>query len=65
MALPNAHECESAWHVPARLRLELLALLSADWLWRQPLPDPMQVLLEIDRDAYRRYLHNRIQQAGS
>ena len=30
MALPNAYECESAWHVPARLRLELLALLSAD-----------------------------------
>ena len=30
MALPNAYECESAWHVAARLRLELLALLSAD-----------------------------------
>ena len=30
MALPHAYECESAWHVPARLRLELLALLSAD-----------------------------------
>jgi hypothetical protein len=35
------------------------------WLWRQPLPDPVQVLLEIDRDAYMRYLHNRMHQAGS
>ena len=39
--------------------------LRVAWLWRQPLPDPVQVLLEIDRDAYMRYLHNRMQQAGS
>jgi Uma2 family endonuclease len=39
--------------------------LRVAWLWHQPLPDPVQVLLEIDRDAYRRYLHTRIQQAGS
>ena len=25
--------------------------LRVAWLWRQPLPDPVQVLLEIDRDA--------------
>jgi Uma2 family endonuclease len=39
--------------------------LRVAWLWRQPLPDPVQVLLEIDRDAYTRYLHNRMHQAGS
>jgi hypothetical protein len=39
--------------------------LRVAWLWRQPLPDPVQVLLEIDRDAYMGYLHNRIQQASS
>ena len=39
--------------------------LRVAWLWRQPLPDPVQVLLEIDRDAYMRYLHNRMHQAGS
>ena len=39
--------------------------LRVAWLWRQPLPDPVQVLLEIDRDAYTRYLHNLMQQAGS
>ena len=39
--------------------------LRVAWLWRQPLPDPVQVLLEIDRDAYLRHLHNRMQQAGS
>ena len=30
--------------------------LRVAWLWRQPLPDPVQVLLEIGRDAYMRYL---------
>lgn len=39
--------------------------LRAAWLWRQPLPDPVQTLLEIDRDAYLRYLQERIQQATS
>lgn len=39
--------------------------LRVAWLWRQPLPDPVQTLLEIDRDAYLRYLQERIQQATS
>jgi hypothetical protein len=39
--------------------------LRVAWLWRQPLPDAVQVLLEIDRDASMRYLHNLMHQAGS
>ena len=39
--------------------------LRVAWLWRQPLPDPVQTLLEIDYAAYVRYLQERIQQAGT
>lgn len=39
--------------------------LRVNWLWRQPLPDPVQTLLEIDRDAYSRYLYEKIQRATS
>jgi Uma2 family endonuclease len=38
--------------------------LRADWLWRQPLPDPVQVLLQVDRDAYLQYLQQQIEQAN-
>jgi Uma2 family endonuclease len=38
--------------------------LRVAWLWRQPLPDPVQVLLEIDRDAFGRYLQEQLRQAG-
>jgi Uma2 family endonuclease len=34
------------------------------WLWQQPLPDPVQVLLEIDRDAFGRYLQEQLRRAG-
>jgi Uma2 family endonuclease len=34
------------------------------WLWQQPLPDPVRVLLQIDRDAYARYLQEQLQQEG-
>ena len=38
--------------------------LRVSWLWRQPLPSPIVALLEIDRDAYARYLHDQLRQAG-
>lgn len=38
--------------------------LRVAWLWRQPLPDPVPVLLEIDRDAFGRYLQEQLRQAG-
>ena len=34
------------------------------WLWQQPLPDTVQVLLEIDRAAYAHYLQEQLRQAG-
>jgi Uma2 family endonuclease len=34
------------------------------WFWQQPLPDPVRVLLEIDRDAYGHYLREQLRQAG-
>lgn len=37
--------------------------LRMEWLWRRPLPDPVQTLLEIDRAAYSRYLQEQIQRA--
>ena len=33
--------------------------LRVAWLWRQPLPSPTRVLLDIDRDAYTRYFHEQ------
>jgi len=38
--------------------------LRVDWLWRQPLPDPTDALLEIDRDAYARYLQEKLRRVG-
>ncbi len=38
--------------------------LRVSWLWQQPLPDPTGALLEIDRDAYARYLQEKLRQAG-
>lgn len=38
--------------------------LRVDWLWEQPLPDPVQVLLAVDRDAYGHYLREQLRQAG-
>jgi Uma2 family endonuclease len=36
--------------------------LRVGWLWQDPLPDVTQALLTIDRDAYTRYLQERLQQ---
>ncbi len=36
--------------------------LRVEWLWREPLPDATQALLTIDRDAYTRYLQERLEQ---
>ncbi len=36
--------------------------LRVPWLWRQPLPPPVRALLEIDRDAYSRYLRGELRQ---
>jgi hypothetical protein len=36
--------------------------LRVEWLWREPLPDATQALLTIDREAYGRYLQERLQQ---
>ncbi len=36
--------------------------LRVAWLWQDPLPDATQALLTIDRDAYTRYLQERLQQ---
>jgi Uma2 family endonuclease len=38
--------------------------LHTSWLWQQPLPDPVHTLLQIDRDAYGRYLQEHLRQAG-
>lgn len=38
--------------------------LRVAWLWQQPLPDTVAVLLEIDREAYARYLREQLRQAG-
>ncbi len=38
--------------------------LRVPWLWRRPLPDPTSVLPRIDRDAYARYLQEKLRQAG-
>lgn len=38
--------------------------LRVDWLWQEPLPDPIRALLEIDRDAYVQYLREQMRQAG-
>lgn len=38
--------------------------LRDSWLWQQPLPDIVQVLLEIDRDDYGRYLREQLRRAG-
>jgi hypothetical protein len=38
--------------------------LRVAWLWQQPPPDPVRVLLEIDRDAYGHYLREQLRQAG-
>lgn len=37
--------------------------LRVPWLWLQPLPPPVRALLEIDRDAYSRYLRDELRQA--
>ncbi len=37
--------------------------LSVDWLWQDPLPDAVQTLLRIDREAYAAYLREQIRQA--
>jgi hypothetical protein len=31
-----------------------------DWLWREPLPDPVSALLHVDREAYADYLRDRL-----
>jgi hypothetical protein len=36
--------------------------LRVEWLWKEPLPDATQALLTIDREAYARYLQERLQQ---
>ncbi len=36
--------------------------LRVAWLWKDPLPDATQALLTIDREAYTRYLQERLQQ---
>jgi hypothetical protein len=33
-------------------------------LWQQPLPDAVDALLEVDGDAYARYLRERLRDAG-
>ncbi len=38
--------------------------LRVSWLWQQSLPDPTGALLEIDRDAYARYLQEKLRQVG-
>ena len=35
--------------------------LRVAWLWQDPLPDPVDVLLEIDREAYAAYLHGKLE----
>jgi Uma2 family endonuclease len=35
--------------------------LKVEWLWRQPMPDPTDALLKIDRDAYVRYFQERME----
>ena len=38
--------------------------LRVAWLWQQPLPDPVRAVLQIDRDAYARYLQEQLRQEG-
>ncbi|HEY7126827.1 MAG TPA: Uma2 family endonuclease [Ktedonobacterales bacterium] len=38
--------------------------LRVGWLWQEPPPDVVKALLEIDRDAYARYLQEQLKQAG-
>jgi hypothetical protein len=38
--------------------------LRVAWLWQQQLSDPVQALLEIDRDAFGQYLQEQLRQAG-
>lgn len=38
--------------------------LRTAWLWQQPLPDTVAVLLEIDGEAYGRYLREQLRRAG-
>jgi hypothetical protein len=40
------------------------ARADAAWLWQQPLPDAVDALLEVDGDAYARYLRERLRDAG-
>ncbi len=37
--------------------------LRVDWLWKDPLPDPIQVLLEIDYDAYLQHFQEHLRRA--
>ena len=37
--------------------------LRVDWLWQDPLPDAVQTLLRIDREAYAAYLREQLRQA--
>jgi hypothetical protein len=37
--------------------------LCVDWLWKDPLPDPIQVLLEIDYDAYLQHFQEHLRRA--
>ena len=39
--------------------------LRVAWLWQEPLPNPIQALLAIDRDAYVRYFQEHLRQAES
>lgn len=39
--------------------------LNVDWLWQDPLPDAVQTLLRIDREAYAAYLREQLRQAGA
>lgn len=34
--------------------------LRVAWLWQEPLPDPVDALLNIDRDAYTAYLREKM-----
>jgi Uma2 family endonuclease len=38
--------------------------LRVNWLWQEPPPDVVKTLLEVDRDAYARYLQDQLKQVG-
>jgi Uma2 family endonuclease len=38
--------------------------LRVEWLWQDPLPDPVRALLEVDRDAFAQYLRDRLGEVG-